>query len=184
MQIILLENIEGLGRKGDQVKVREGYGRNHLLPYRKALLATPDVLSRLDGDEEEVRGRGGEDRLRPEGGRRQARGAHPPADDARHARRPPLRLGQPALPRHGAEGQGARRRRARHPDQGADQVGRHLSGRDPPPRRRQGRDHRRRRSGRRSRRRRRGGRAGHRVETAAPTAAAAPPADAAPTAGA
>jgi large subunit ribosomal protein L9 len=47
MQIILLENIEGLGRKGDQVKVREGYGRNHLLPYRKALLATPDVLSRL-----------------------------------------------------------------------------------------------------------------------------------------
>jgi large subunit ribosomal protein L9 len=47
MEIILLENIEGLGRKGDQVKVREGYGRNHLLPYRKALLATPDVLSRL-----------------------------------------------------------------------------------------------------------------------------------------
>lgn len=47
MQLILLENIEGLGRKGDQVKVREGYGRNHLLPQRKALLATPDVLSRL-----------------------------------------------------------------------------------------------------------------------------------------
>jgi len=47
MQVILLENIEGLSRKGDQVKVREGYGRNHLLPYRKALLATPDVLSRL-----------------------------------------------------------------------------------------------------------------------------------------
>ena len=48
MQIILLENIEGLGRKGDQVKVSEGYGRNHLLPFRKALAATPDALSRLD----------------------------------------------------------------------------------------------------------------------------------------
>jgi large subunit ribosomal protein L9 len=48
MQIILLENIEGLGRKGEQVKVREGYGRNHLLPQRKALLATPGVMSRLE----------------------------------------------------------------------------------------------------------------------------------------
>lgn len=47
MEVILLENIEGLGRKGDQVKVREGFGRNHLLPQRKALLASPDVLSRL-----------------------------------------------------------------------------------------------------------------------------------------
>ncbi len=47
MQVILLENIEGLGRKGEQVKVREGYGRNHLLPQRKALLASPNVLSRL-----------------------------------------------------------------------------------------------------------------------------------------
>jgi large subunit ribosomal protein L9 len=48
MQVILLENIEGLGRKGDQVNVREGYGRNHLLPFRKAIAASPDALSRLD----------------------------------------------------------------------------------------------------------------------------------------
>jgi len=47
MQLILLENIEGLGRKGDQVKVRDGYGRNHLVPRRKAIVATPDALSRL-----------------------------------------------------------------------------------------------------------------------------------------
>ncbi|MSR45612.1 MAG: 50S ribosomal protein L9 [Planctomycetes bacterium] len=47
MQLILLENIEGLGRKGDQVMVRDGYGRNYLLPERKALLATADTLSRL-----------------------------------------------------------------------------------------------------------------------------------------
>lgn len=48
MEIILLENIEGLGRKGDRVNVREGFGRNYLLPHHKALLATPDALSRLD----------------------------------------------------------------------------------------------------------------------------------------
>ncbi len=48
MEVILIENIEGLGRKGDQVKVRKGYGRNHLLPHHKAILATADALSRLE----------------------------------------------------------------------------------------------------------------------------------------
>ncbi len=47
MEVILLENIESLGRKGDQVNVRDGFGRNHLLPQRKAILATADALSRL-----------------------------------------------------------------------------------------------------------------------------------------
>jgi large subunit ribosomal protein L9 len=48
MEVILLENVEGLGRKGDRVKVSLGFGRNHLLPYHKAIAATPDALSRLD----------------------------------------------------------------------------------------------------------------------------------------
>jgi large subunit ribosomal protein L9 len=48
VEVILIENIEGLGRKGDRVQVREGYGRNHLLPYRKAIPATADALSRLE----------------------------------------------------------------------------------------------------------------------------------------
>jgi large subunit ribosomal protein L9 len=48
MQVILLENIEGLGRKGEQVDVRSGYGRNFLVPHHRAILATPDSLSRLD----------------------------------------------------------------------------------------------------------------------------------------
>ena len=37
MEIILLENILNLGKIGDKVKVRDGYGRNFLLKYRKAL---------------------------------------------------------------------------------------------------------------------------------------------------
>lgn len=37
MQIILLERIEKLGNIGDIVTVKDGYGRNYLLPSKKAL---------------------------------------------------------------------------------------------------------------------------------------------------
>ena len=37
MEIILLENIINLGNIGDKVTVKNGYGRNYLLKYGKAL---------------------------------------------------------------------------------------------------------------------------------------------------
>ena len=37
MNIILLENILNLGKIGDKVKVKDGYGRNFLLKFGKAL---------------------------------------------------------------------------------------------------------------------------------------------------
>lgn len=40
MEVILLENIRRLGKIGDVVKVKDGYGRNFLLPREKALRAT------------------------------------------------------------------------------------------------------------------------------------------------
>lgn len=40
MEVILLEKIKNLGNLGDKVSVRPGYGRNYLLPRRKALPAT------------------------------------------------------------------------------------------------------------------------------------------------
>ena len=40
MQIILLENIKNLGQIGDLVKVKRGYGRNFLIKYGKALIAS------------------------------------------------------------------------------------------------------------------------------------------------
>jgi len=40
MQIILLEKVANLGDLGDQVKVRAGYGRNYLIPKKKAVPAT------------------------------------------------------------------------------------------------------------------------------------------------
>jgi large subunit ribosomal protein L9 len=40
MEVILLERIARLGGMGDVVKVRDGYGRNFLVPMKKALRAT------------------------------------------------------------------------------------------------------------------------------------------------
>jgi large subunit ribosomal protein L9 len=40
MEIILKDDLAGLGYKNDLVKVRDGYGRNYLLPRGLAILAT------------------------------------------------------------------------------------------------------------------------------------------------
>jgi len=40
MEVILLENIDKLGNRGQMVKVADGYGRNFLLPKKLALAAT------------------------------------------------------------------------------------------------------------------------------------------------
>jgi large subunit ribosomal protein L9 len=40
MEIILKEDVSGLGYKNDQVKVKAGYGRNFLIPRGMAILAT------------------------------------------------------------------------------------------------------------------------------------------------
>jgi len=41
MEVILLENIDKLGTRGQMVKVADGYGRNYLLPKKLAVAATP-----------------------------------------------------------------------------------------------------------------------------------------------
>jgi large subunit ribosomal protein L9 len=40
MEVILKQDIKGLGYKNDMVTVRNGYGRNYLLPKGMAILAT------------------------------------------------------------------------------------------------------------------------------------------------
>jgi large subunit ribosomal protein L9 len=40
MEVILREHVENLGRRGEIVKVANGYARNYLLPRKLALLAT------------------------------------------------------------------------------------------------------------------------------------------------
>ena len=44
MQIILLENIMSLGKIGDQVEVKNGFGRNYLLRQGKALRASKENI--------------------------------------------------------------------------------------------------------------------------------------------
>ena len=44
MKVVLLENIRKLGRIGEIVSVKDGFGRNWLLPEKKALRATPSNL--------------------------------------------------------------------------------------------------------------------------------------------
>jgi len=47
-ELILTENVPGLGAEADVVKVRRGYARNYLLPQGKAYEVTPGALRKLD----------------------------------------------------------------------------------------------------------------------------------------
>ncbi len=50
MEIILKEDIVNLGYKDDVVTVKDGYGRNYLIPQKKAVLATPSAKKMLAED--------------------------------------------------------------------------------------------------------------------------------------
>ncbi len=47
MEIILLEDVEGVGEKGDLANVSRGYARNYLLPKRLAEVANPGRLDEV-----------------------------------------------------------------------------------------------------------------------------------------
>ncbi|HUN21110.1 MAG: 50S ribosomal protein L9 [Muribaculaceae bacterium] len=47
MKIILKEDVTNLGYKDDVVEVKDGYGRNFLIPTGKAVVATPSALKQL-----------------------------------------------------------------------------------------------------------------------------------------
>jgi large subunit ribosomal protein L9 len=48
MEVILREHVEHLGRRGDVVKVAEGYARNYLLPRKLALAVTENNKRQID----------------------------------------------------------------------------------------------------------------------------------------
>jgi large subunit ribosomal protein L9 len=54
MEVILLEKIHNLGELGDTVRVKPGYGRNYLLPNKKAVRATPDNIAKFEGQRGEL----------------------------------------------------------------------------------------------------------------------------------
>lgn len=57
MQVVLLERVEKLGQMGDVVSVKEGFGRNFLLPQHKALRATKANLARFEAQRAQLEAR-------------------------------------------------------------------------------------------------------------------------------
>jgi large subunit ribosomal protein L9 len=57
MEVILLERIAKLGQMGDVVRVRDGFGRNFLLPQGKALRATDENRARFEQMKSELEAR-------------------------------------------------------------------------------------------------------------------------------
>tara|TARA_X000001036_G_scaffold70930_2_gene62344 strand:- start:10695 stop:11138 length:444 start_codon:yes stop_codon:yes gene_type:complete len=45
MKIILKQSVDTLGKEGDIVKVKSGYGRNYLIPKGLGVLATPSMIN-------------------------------------------------------------------------------------------------------------------------------------------
>src|SRR3954462_4092275 len=97
MEVILREHVDNLGRRGEIVKVADGYARNYLLPRKMALLATAGNKKVIEREKEKFDVQEAEeqkvaqamaDRIAsadvesaPEGGGGDARvgsGAHPP----------------------------------------------------------------------------------------------------------
>ena len=48
MDIILLKDVERLGKEGTMVHVKPGFARNYLLPQRLALLASPHAMKAVE----------------------------------------------------------------------------------------------------------------------------------------
>ena len=54
MEVILLEKVANLGNLGDKVKVRAGYGRNYLVPQKKAVPASADNIAKFEARRAEL----------------------------------------------------------------------------------------------------------------------------------
>jgi len=48
MEVILLEKVANLGKMGEKVNVRAGYGRNYLIPGGKAIFATAENIAAFE----------------------------------------------------------------------------------------------------------------------------------------
>ena len=48
MKVILKQDVEKLGRRGDVVNVAPGYGRNYLIPRKMALAVTPTNMKAIE----------------------------------------------------------------------------------------------------------------------------------------
>ena len=54
MQIILLETLNNLGKAGEIVTVKDGFAKNHLIPRKKAIIASKKNIADLDAKMEQI----------------------------------------------------------------------------------------------------------------------------------
>jgi len=66
MEVILREHVEHLGRRGDVVKVAEGYARNYLLPRKLALAVTENNKRQIEREKKIAETREAEERSQAE----------------------------------------------------------------------------------------------------------------------
>ena len=57
MKLLLKVDIQGLGNCGDEVEVKDGYGKNFLIPKGQAILATPKNLKQFSHQKSIVQAR-------------------------------------------------------------------------------------------------------------------------------
>jgi large subunit ribosomal protein L9 len=62
MEVILRDHVENLGRRGDVVKVADGYARNYLLPRKLALTVTESNRRQIDRERKIAETREAEER--------------------------------------------------------------------------------------------------------------------------
>ncbi len=62
MEVILREHVDHLGRRGEVVKVADGYARNYLLPRKLALLATEGNRKQIERERAKLDAKEAEDK--------------------------------------------------------------------------------------------------------------------------
>ncbi|HEY7292016.1 MAG TPA: 50S ribosomal protein L9 [Vicinamibacterales bacterium] len=62
MEVILREHVDNLGRRGEIVKVADGYARNFLLPRKLALVATQGNKQRIERERAKFEAKEAEER--------------------------------------------------------------------------------------------------------------------------
>ena len=62
MEVILREHVDNLGKRGEIVKVADGYARNYLLPRKLALLATEGNKKQIEREREKFEAKEAEEK--------------------------------------------------------------------------------------------------------------------------
>lgn len=64
IQVILTADVAGQGRKGEIINVSEGYATNFLLKNKKAVVATPDELKKIENKKKRDEKKAEEEKLK------------------------------------------------------------------------------------------------------------------------